>query len=344
MGVQGLLGKCNFGKFDFSTYSRKRIAVDMYVIFHKFVMDEQIAKSITLNGSAYIEHYYELVKNYLQNFINNGFELYLVYDGNQMKYKITEDERAQKRLGCYIKEDWFGAVEITPQQMFNFENYIKFHPFIKDKQPINVPFVVAPFEADAQLAYLFKQGIVEAVLTNDSDLIIYGVKHILMIRKSGIETYDTEEDAGKEAVTINQINLEKLWLFGFLIGCDYAKGIKGIGIVKAFKIISDIDLNYVTTKIDWDLFWNRMCVSKILKMTNKKSLSNLEDYKPVFDLVRTIYNKQPIIDPRDYKLKYLDNTDVPDDKLDSYGKVYNIEDVAKGIIDPFSGKKFELNN
>ena len=70
MGVQGLLGKCSFGKFDFSTYSRKRIAVDMYVIFHKFVMDEQIAKSITLNGSAYIEHYYELVKNYLQNFIN----------------------------------------------------------------------------------------------------------------------------------------------------------------------------------------------------------------------------------------------------------------------------------
>ena len=344
MGVPGILGKCNFGKYDPKTYKYKKIAVDMYVIFHKFVMDEQIAKSITLNGSVYIEHYYEMVKNYLQNFINNGFELYLVYDGNQMKYKITEDERAQRRLGCYIKEDWLGAVEITPQQMFNFENYIKFHPFMKNEQPLNVPFVVAPFEADAQLAYLFKQGIVEAVLTNDSDLIVYGVRHILMIRKGGIETYDTQEDAGKKAVTVNQISLEKLWLFGFLIGCDYAKGVKGIGIVKAFKIISDTDLDGIEAKIDWDMFWKRMNVSKMIKMTNKATAGSLEDRKPEFDLVRTVYNRQPVIDPRDYKLKYLDNTEVPDDKMDSYGKVYNTENVAKGLIDPFSGKEFQLIN
>lgn len=344
MGVPGILGKCNFGKYDPKTYKYKKIAIDMYVVFHKYVMDEEIAKSMTLNGSVYIEHYYELVRKYLQTFIDNGFEIYLVYDGNQMKYKITEDDRAQKRLGCFIKEEWLGAVEILPQQMFNFENYIKFHPFMKDNQPINVPFIVAPFEADAQLAYLFKQGIVNSVLTNDSDLIIYGVKHILMIRKSGIETYDTEEDAGKEAITINQISLEKLWLFGFLIGCDYAKGIKGIGIVKAFKIICDSDLYGLTTKIDWEMFWNRLNVSKISKLINKKVVGSMELHKPEYDLVRTIYNKQPIIDPRDYKLKYLDGSDISEDKKESYGKVYNIESVAKGIIDPFSGKEFQLVN
>ena len=105
MGVPGILGKCNFGKYDPKTYKYKRIAIDMYVVFHKYVMDEEIAKSMTLNGSVYIEHYYELVRKYLQTFIDNDFEIYLVYDGNQMKYKITEDDRAQKRLGCFIKEE-----------------------------------------------------------------------------------------------------------------------------------------------------------------------------------------------------------------------------------------------
>lgn len=35
--------------------------------------------------------------------------------------------------------------------------------------------IVAPYEADAQLAYLFKKGKVDMVFTEDSDLIAYGV-------------------------------------------------------------------------------------------------------------------------------------------------------------------------
>lgn len=38
--------------------------------------------------------------------------------------------------------------------------------------------LVAPYEADAQLAYLNKAGIVQAIITEDSDLLAFGCKKV----------------------------------------------------------------------------------------------------------------------------------------------------------------------
>lgn len=38
---------------------------------------------------------------------------------------------------------------------------------------------MAPYEADAQLAYLEKEGIVDLVITEDSDLLVFGCKRVL---------------------------------------------------------------------------------------------------------------------------------------------------------------------
>lgn len=42
-----------------------------------------------------------------------------------------------------------------------------------------VPYVVAPYEADAQLAYLERHGIVDGIITEDSDLLVFGCKNVL---------------------------------------------------------------------------------------------------------------------------------------------------------------------
>jgi 5'-3' exonuclease len=41
-----------------------------------------------------------------------------------------------------------------------------------------VDFIVAPYEADAQLAYLANNGIVDAVITEDSDLVAFGCPNV----------------------------------------------------------------------------------------------------------------------------------------------------------------------
>ena len=42
-----------------------------------------------------------------------------------------------------------------------------------------VPYVVAPYEADAQLAYLERIGLVDGIITEDSDLLVFGCKNVL---------------------------------------------------------------------------------------------------------------------------------------------------------------------
>lgn len=43
---------------------------------------------------------------------------------------------------------------------------------------VGVECIVAPYEADAQLAYLSREGIVDLVITEDSDLLVFGCKQV----------------------------------------------------------------------------------------------------------------------------------------------------------------------
>ena len=53
------------------------------------------------------------------------------------------------------------------------------HGHVQECRRIGVECIVAPYEADAQLAYLEKEGIVDLVITEDSDLLVFGCKRVL---------------------------------------------------------------------------------------------------------------------------------------------------------------------
>ena len=53
------------------------------------------------------------------------------------------------------------------------------HLFIQELKRRKVDYVVSPYESDAQLAFLYQQKIVDVVITEDSDLLAYGVEKVL---------------------------------------------------------------------------------------------------------------------------------------------------------------------
>ena len=58
-------------------------------------------------------------------------------------------------------------------------------PFQALKQA-GLPYVVAPYEADAQMAYMARNGIVDLVITEDSDLLAYGCPEVVFkLSRSG---------------------------------------------------------------------------------------------------------------------------------------------------------------
>lgn len=42
-----------------------------------------------------------------------------------------------------------------------------------------VAYVVAPYEADAQMAFLEHSGVVDGIITEDSDLLVFGCKKVI---------------------------------------------------------------------------------------------------------------------------------------------------------------------
>ncbi len=45
---------------------------------------------------------------------------------------------------------------------------------------LNIEIVIAPYEADAQIAYMVKEGLADFAISEDSDLIAYGCPRLLM--------------------------------------------------------------------------------------------------------------------------------------------------------------------
>ena len=98
---------------------------------------------------------------------------------------------------------------------------------------------MAPYEADAQLAYLYKIGKVSVVMTEDSDLLAFGVKKCFFKLNHTGTGYEIDIDELRTVQELNFSNftLDMLLITCILSGCDYLESIKGIGLKKAHKLI-----------------------------------------------------------------------------------------------------------
>ncbi len=67
------------------------------------------------------------------------------------------------------------AVDITPKMA---------HQLIKRLQAANIEYVVAPYEADAQMAFLSIIGDVDCIITEDSDLLAFGSQKVCQFLRS----------------------------------------------------------------------------------------------------------------------------------------------------------------
>ncbi|KAL0060912.1 hypothetical protein AAF712_012307 [Marasmius tenuissimus] len=103
----------------------------------------------------------------------------------------------------------------------------------------------APAEADAQLSWMSDKGILDAVISEDSDMIVRGVRTVLRFNPDQTAGNTHQEIYFDEYTTTSLKNhptyrLTKggLLLVALLVGNDYANGINGCGIVTAIQLAS----------------------------------------------------------------------------------------------------------
>ena len=154
-------------------YGGKRVAVDSYCWLHRgaYSCSVELVEGIPTDKfvTSFMKRAHMLRRC--------DVEAVYVFDGGRMPGKADEEAdrrrarveakhkaRAHKRAGNDVaaNEMYQRAVDVSPEMALAVIHALKKDGFST---------VVAPYEADAQIAYLVRHGFVDGVVTEDSDLV-----------------------------------------------------------------------------------------------------------------------------------------------------------------------------
>ena len=102
-----------------------------------------------------------------------------------------------------------------------------------------LPYITAPMEAEAQCAELVSLGLVDGIVTDDSDIFLFGGTRVyknMFNAAKFVECY-LNTDLEKEYA----LDRSKLIRFAHLLGSDYTEGIPGVGPVSALEILTEFE-------------------------------------------------------------------------------------------------------
>jgi len=233
------------------------------------------------------------------NLMDKGIQLAVCFDGKAPVLKAkTQEERRMKKLEAEEKlkkakeeEEYELILKYSKRTTRLNEEIIKESKLLFSY--LGIPVIQAPSEAEAQISYLNKKGILDYTASSDMDCLVYGAPKLLINltlstrRKLGGKIIKIEPQVInlKEFLKSLGITQEQLLIMAILIGTDFNEGIMGIGPKKALKLVKE--------NKDYDKMF--------------KGLNPSFDWKEV----RDVFLKMPI--EKDIKLNF--NQKVQEDKI-----------------------------
>ncbi|OAY25030.1 hypothetical protein MANES_17G062800v8 [Manihot esculenta] len=220
---------------------------------------------------------------------------------------------------CYQK-----AVDISPSIA---------HELIQILKQENVCYVVAPYEADAQMTFLAVSKQVDAVITEDSDLIPFGCPRIIFkMDKYGqaVEFHYSRLKQNKE-LSFSGFTHEMLLQMCILSGCDYLQSLPGMGLKRAHALVNKFK-----------------SYDKVIKHLRYSTVSVPPLYEESFQKAIWTFQHQRVYDPITEDIVHLsDISDNLGDNLDFLGPLipqHIARGIAKGDVDPFTQTPFKEEN
>ncbi|KAG9098530.1 Rad2 nuclease [Ceratobasidium sp. 370] len=338
MGIQGLLPllRSIHSHTNISAFSGKTLAVDGYVWLHRGAY----ACAVQLVKGQYTTKYVDYAMHRVRMMRHHGVTPYVVFDGGPLPAKRgTESDREEKRAKSLALaqaleaqgqhgqayEHYKKCVDITPQMAYQL---------IKSLRAEGVSYVVAPYEADAQLAYLEREGIVDGIVTEDSDLVIFGCKNILFkLGPDGSCVHVCRDDlAGVKDFNLYGWGNQELRWMAMLSGCDYISSMQGLGLKTAHKLLRK-----------WKTV-DRVIQAVRMEGTTKVPQSYLENFR----IAELAFLHQRVYDPISQRLTHL-GPPPEDEEWDESKDAFVGEDlppevakmIAEGDVCPISRKAMQ---
>lgn len=159
-----------------------------------------------------------------------------------MKKEAKEFAMFQSALGNKVIDKAFIEDELFEQQMKDKRDSDEVtSDMITEIQDLlsrfGIPFLTAPMEAEAQCAELLKLKLVDGIITDDSDVFLFGGTKIyknMFQEKNYVEFYD------EQSIMQNLgLDRERMIELAQLLGSDYTNGIRGMGPVSSMEVLAE---------------------------------------------------------------------------------------------------------
>lgn len=228
-----------------SEFTGKKIAIDISILLYQVVISVRNSGADLTNKQGKITSHVLGLFNKTIKLLTKGIIPVYVFDGKppDIKKKVLDMRKnvrkkaEEKMVNAVSQEDkikyFKRSVIITRDQLDDCRNLL---------DCMGVPYVNAPQEADSQCAWLAKNGYVDAVLTEDMDILTFGspfiIRNLTSFKKKPIE------------ISLERIKTKFGWTqddfikFCILLGCDYTDNITDYNyedIFKVYQLEKDID-------------------------------------------------------------------------------------------------------
>lgn len=312
-------------------FSGQTIGVDAYGWLHRGVVGCALALALDKPTTIHID----FVLSRVRMLLDFGVTPYLVFDGDNLPSKAGTNEARRKRrdeskaMGLQLHkagktaqahQELQKAVDVTP---------LMARQLIDELKKLNVQYIVAPYEADAQLVYLEQKGIIDGILSEDSDLLVFGAKRLLTKLNQYGELVEVDR---ADFASCKEINLAG-WTdtmfrrMAILSGCDYLSNIGKMGLKTAHAHVrKNNDIEKIIRIVQFE---GKLIVPK----------NYLEDFRHA----ELTFLHHRVFCPRAQRMVFLN--DLPPGMLESdmpYLGPYVAPDTAIGVacgdLDPFSKK------
>ena len=254
----------------------------------------------------------------------------MVFDGFDLYAKKDTKKKREEKRQRYIKKRNQAKSEGRELDYIKFKNYSM---TIQKKHVLllmdylrfaGVEYVVSPYEADAQLAYMHKIGQIDYVITEDSDLVLYhceniinklnqsGYCELLQIKNNNLLYNNSDTEEVEDFVRLTQE--QKIWM-SLMVGCDYLEKVRGVGLKRGIELIQNV------TSLK----------SLFQKLKEKcKRFDNSKKYKTAFKNCELVFKYQKVYNPFTKEMTYFQE---PDEHMLKYMQaISNLSDYVGGDI------------
>ncbi|KAI8819852.1 uncharacterized protein EV422DRAFT_497342 [Fimicolochytrium jonesii] len=125
------------------------------------------------------------------------------------------------------RKEQAGAADINTQMITEIQTLLRL---------FGLPYIRAPMEAESQCAFLVQEKLVDGIVTDDSDVFLFGGTNIyknMFNQQKYVEEYTMESVTAGMALT-----RDKLIQLAYLLGSDYTPGIEGVGPTLAMEALN----------------------------------------------------------------------------------------------------------